>query len=260
MISKGVKPGVGDGLGAWLEALGDKALRIDEPMAVEYEATALQHALDTEGRYPPIWVRSPRLPSGEISPFGLVTNLTASREQVCSALGLEDHRRAAAWWAERQERRIEPMTVAAADAPVRETVLEGVEVDLRLLPATVQHRGNPGPYLTAAHATTCDPESGIDNSAIQRCWLKDARAMSWFPYPNSHKRAQHARLARAGRGLPGGVLDRPPPGGKRRGAGQAGLPGKPLAGCRRADRRTGAAYARRSISTDACWFRPTRRS
>ena len=193
----GARPRVSDGLGAWLEALGDKALRIDEPLAVEYEATALQHALDTEGRYPPIWVRSPRLPSGEISPFGLVTNLTASREQVCAALGLDDHRRAASWWAQRQERRIEPVTVAGADAPVRETVLEGDDVDLRLLPATVQHRGNPGPYLTAAHATTCDPETGIDNSAIQRCWLKDARRMSWFPYPNSHNarnmRAWHER-------------------------------------------------------------------
>ena len=195
--STGAQPGVSNGLAAWLEALGDRVLRIDEPVAVEYEATALQHALDAGGWYPPIWVRSPRLPGGAISPLGLVTNLTASREQVCSALGLDDHRRAAAWWAERQERRIEPVTVAASDAPVRDTVLEGDAVDLRLLPATVQHQGNPGPYLTAAHATTCDPESGIDNCAIQRCWLKGRRSMSWFPYPNSHNarnmRAWHER-------------------------------------------------------------------
>ena len=166
-------------------------------MAVEYEATALQHMLDAEGLYPPIWVRNPRLANGEISPFGLVTNLTASRELVCSALGLDDHRRAAAWWAQRQERRIEPVTISAKDAPVRETLIDGDDVDLSLLPATLQHEGNPGPYLTAAHATTFDPESGIDNSAIQRCWLKDARRMSWFPYPNSHNarnmRAWHER-------------------------------------------------------------------
>ena len=189
--------GVREGLRAWLEAQGEGVLRIGEPMAVEYEATALQHALDGEGRYPPVWLQRPLLPGGELSPFGLVTNLTASRKLVCSALGLEDHRRAASWWAERQERRIEPVTVAAKDAPVRDTVLEGDDVDLRLLPATVQHHGNPGPYLTAAHATTCDPATGIDNSAIQRCWIKDARRMSWFPYPNSHNarnmRAWHER-------------------------------------------------------------------
>jgi len=189
--------GVQDGLHAWLASLGDQVLRIDEPMAVEYEATALQHALDGQGRYPPIWVRQPRLADGRISPFGLATNLTASRELVCSALGLADHRTAAAWWAERQEARIEPVTIPAEAAPVREIVLMGGEVDLRLLPATVQHRGNPGPYLTAAHATTFDPKSEIDNSAIQRCWIKEARSMSWFPYPNSHNarnmRAWHER-------------------------------------------------------------------
>ncbi len=196
-IAAGKTAGVQDGLDAWLAALGNAVLRIDEPMAVAYEATALQHALDAAGRYPPIWVRRPRLSDGRTSPFGLVTNLTASRELVCSALGLEDHRKAAAWWAGRQEERIEPVTVPADAAPVRETVLSGDEVDLRLLPATVQHQGNPGPYLTAAHATTSDPESGIDNSAIQRCWIKDARSMTWFPYPNSHNarnmRAWHQR-------------------------------------------------------------------
>ena len=188
---------ISGGLAAWLESLGGKALRVDEPAAVEYEATALQHALDAEGRYPPIWMRQPRLADGRISPFGLVTNLTASRELVCSALGLADHRTAAAWWAGRQEGRIEPVTIPAEIAPVREVGIAGGEVDLRLLPATVQHRGNPGPYLTAAHATTCDPETGIDNSAIQRCWIKGARSMSWFPYPNSHNarnmRAWHER-------------------------------------------------------------------
>ncbi len=197
MSSTDAKVGAADGLSAWLTALGDGVLRVDEPMAVEYEATALQHMLDAEGLYPPIWVRNPRLANGEISPFGLVTNLTASRELVCSALGLDDHRRAAAWWAQRQERRIEPVTISAKDAPVRETLIDGDDVDLSLLPATLQHEGNPGPYLTAAHATTFDPESGIDNSAIQRCWLKDARRMSWFPYPNSHNarnmRAWHER-------------------------------------------------------------------
>ncbi len=191
------KVGLDAGLGAWLEAQDAQVLRIAEPMAVEYEVTALQHALETEGRFPPVWVLSPLLPDGEIAPFSLATNLTASRSVVCAALGLDDQRRAAVRWAERQGRRIEPVVVSTGQAPVRTTVLEGRDANLRLLPATVQHHGNPGPYLTAAHATTCDPGTGIDNSAIQRCWIKEARRMSWFPYPNSHNarnlRAWHAR-------------------------------------------------------------------
>ena len=197
MSSYGKSTAVSDGLAAWLSARGAQVLRVDEPMAVEYEVTGLQHALEAAGRFPPVWVRRPRLPNGEISPFSLATNLTASRSVVCAALGLDDHRLAAAEWAQRQEKRIEPVIVPAGQAPVRATVLEGGDADLQLLPATVQHQGNPGPYLTAAHATTCDPGSGIDNSAIQRCWIKGARTMSWFPYPNSHNarnmRAWHER-------------------------------------------------------------------
>ena len=197
-MSRGVRElGLGGGLKAWLEAQGDAVLRVDEPMAVEYEVTALQHALDRAERYPPLWVRQPRLPSGEIAPFSLATNLTASRSVVCAALGLDKQRQAAAWWAQRQQRRIEPVVVPAEQAPVRTKVLEGEYADLRQLPATVQHQGNPGPYLTAAHATTFDPETEIDNCAIQRCWIKDARRMTWFPYPNSHNarnmRAWHER-------------------------------------------------------------------
>lgn len=60
-----------------------------------------------------------------------------------------------------------------------------------------QHEREPGPYLTAAHATTFDPDSGIDNTAIQRCWVKSARSMTYFPYPSSHNarnlRKFHAR-------------------------------------------------------------------
>ncbi|MCY4254753.1 MAG: UbiD family decarboxylase [Gammaproteobacteria bacterium] len=188
------------GLAVWLESLGGQVLRVEEPLAVEYEVTALQHALDRAGRYPPVWVRKPQLADGGIAAFSLATNLTASRRLVCAALGLGDSRRAAAWWADRQQQRAAPVTVPAEQAPVRSMVLEGGKADLRRLPATVQHQGNPGPYLTAAHATTVDPESGIDNSAIQRCWIKEARRMTWFPYPNSH----NARNMRAwhGRGEP----------------------------------------------------------
>jgi UbiD family decarboxylase len=49
-----------------------------------------------------------------------------------------------------------------------------------------QHTNDPGAYLTAAHATTYDPDTGVDNTAIQRCWIKGKRRMSWYPYPASH--------------------------------------------------------------------------
>jgi 2,5-furandicarboxylate decarboxylase 1 len=65
-------------------------------------------------------------------------------------------------------------------------ILRGHEASLLQLPVLTQHELEPGPYLTAAHATTYDPDTGVDNTAIQRCWVKGARAMTYFPYPSSH--------------------------------------------------------------------------
>ncbi len=69
---------------------------------------------------------------------------------------------------------------------MQELVFESGAADLGSLPVLTQHELEPGPYLTAAHATTVDPDSGVDNTAIQRCWVLGPRRMTWFPYPSSH--------------------------------------------------------------------------
>lgn len=161
-------------------------LVLDEPVSVRHDLTALQHRLDAAGRYPIVLARRPRLLDGGASELPVVTNLTASRRLTAAALGLADHRQSARWFSARAARPVEPVLVAPADAPVREVVQLGASVDLGRLPALVQHELEPGPYLTAAHATTRDPDSGVDNTAIQRCWLRAPREMTWFPYPASH--------------------------------------------------------------------------
>lgn len=159
---------------------------LPDGLPTRYELTALQHELDSRGLHPILRARRLAGPAPTACDIGLVTNLTASRQLTAHALGLEDHRRAAAWFAARVRAGIEPVRVTRADAPVQEVVLEGAAADLSVLPALTQHLLEPGPYLTAAHATTYDPDTGTDNTAIQRCWIRSGRQMTWFPYPSSH--------------------------------------------------------------------------
>uniref|UniRef100_UPI003F708EC9 UbiD family decarboxylase domain-containing protein n=1 Tax=Polymorphobacter sp. TaxID=1909290 RepID=UPI003F708EC9 len=147
--------------------------------------TALQHGLDAAGRYPVVRIDRPVLADGSVSDFPLVCNLTASRALVADMLSLADHREAAMALASAARGGIEPIRVPRAQAAIAQVELTD-RADMTRLPATTQHRLDPGPYLTAAHATTYDPESRIDNTAIQRCWIKGARRMSWYPYPASH--------------------------------------------------------------------------
>jgi len=159
---------------------------LPQDVSLSHELTALQHVLDEQRQYPIL--RALNLPTlaGDRSPIAVVTNLTASRELTARALGIPDHRRTAEWFANRSNASIKPQVVARADAPVQQHVLQGAAASLYDLPVLTQHEGEPGPYLTAAHATTFDPDTGIDNTAIQRCWVKAPQRMTYFPYPTTH--------------------------------------------------------------------------
>lgn len=173
-------------LRSFLEQAGDAVWRLGRDVELRHDLTALQHALDAAAQYPVIFANGLRSLDGAATEIPVVTNLTASRELTARALGIADARAAAAWFARRSATGIAPVVLPRADAPVQQKVWEGAQASLLRLPVLTQHELEPGPYLTAAHATTYDPDSGIDNTAIQRCWVKSARQMSWFPYPTTH--------------------------------------------------------------------------
>jgi 2,5-furandicarboxylate decarboxylase 1 len=158
---------------------------LPDGLSNRHDLTALQHELDARGLYPVLLAVGVAPVNGARPTLAVVSNLTASRELTARALGLSDHRGTAAWFAARTAGGIEPITVSRADAPVQQVVLER-DADLTALPVLTQHELEPGPYLTAAHATTYDPETGVDNTAIQRAWVQAPTRMTFFPYPTSH--------------------------------------------------------------------------
>jgi 2,5-furandicarboxylate decarboxylase 1 len=173
-------------LRAYLSDLGPALFRPSRPLSVVQEITALQHALGRAARYPVIHIPHPRLADGSASELGLVTNLCASRELMARALGISDHRDAARALAKRAAAGIAPLDVARDDAPVQQVVAQNGDVDLRRLPALRQHVFDVGHYVTAGHCTTINPDSGADNTSVQRCWVKGPRLLSFFPYSGSH--------------------------------------------------------------------------
>ena len=151
-----------------------------------FDLTALQHELDRRGQFPIIVAAGVQAINGRASSMPVVTNLTASRELTAQALGIANHRDTAQWFATRTAAGIAPRVVAQGAAPVQQVILRGADADLTTLPVLTQHELEPGPYLTAAHATTFDPDTLVDNTAIQRCWVQGPRHMSYFPYPATH--------------------------------------------------------------------------
>ena len=189
-------------LGSFLDENADTVARIARPVSVRYEATALQHKLWRSERYPVLLLEEPRLADGSPSRFRAVTNLTASRTVVARALRVSDPRRAAVEIAARAGDRIDPVVVPRDRAPVKEVVLDAAQATLAGFPVFTQHEADCGPYLTAAHATTCDPDTGIDNTAIQRVWAKPGRQLPFFLVPTSHNRANIQKFWERGEAAP----------------------------------------------------------
>ena len=160
--------------------------RPDGPLSVIEEITAVLHALESDKRQPVVMIDEPVRADGTRSDMPVLCNLTGSREVCAAALGLADHRDSARHCADLAAGEIAPVAVGRVDAPVQTVVAQGDRADLGLLPALKQHGGDAGHYITAGHVVTADPETGIDNMAIQRCWVRESRLMGIYPYPTSH--------------------------------------------------------------------------
>ncbi len=189
-------------LRAFLEEQAGAIWDVPGPLALRHELTALQHLLDSQGAFPILRASGLQALSGAATTISVVTNLTASRELTARSLGIQDHRDTARWFAARTAAGIDPVVVERRDAPVQQVIWEGDAADLTRLPILTQHELEPGPYLTAAHATTFDPDTGVDNTAIQRSWVKGPRRMTWFPYPTTHNARNLRKFWDAGEPCP----------------------------------------------------------
>ncbi|MCG8400388.1 MAG: UbiD family decarboxylase, partial [Firmicutes bacterium] len=152
----------------------EAVLRIDKPMSVRYEITALQRKLDAQKKYPVIIVDRPILDNGEESQFSVVANLTASRE-LCAKILKIDPRNVAKEYSDCMAKRKEPLQVSKEEAPVKEVIEKGEAVNILKFPILTHNYMDPGPYIGTGFVATYDPDTGIDNCCLQRIWAKGPR-------------------------------------------------------------------------------------
>jgi UbiD family decarboxylase len=108
-----------------------------------------------------------------------VSNIFATRQRCARALGLEPSDAGlelSLEYARREARRLPPLVVPASEAPAKEIVQRGEEVDLRRFPVVRHHRMDGGPYIDMTPVMR-DPLSGAYNIAFQRTQLKGPRKL-----------------------------------------------------------------------------------
>jgi 2,5-furandicarboxylate decarboxylase 1 len=133
----------------------------------------------------------------------VITNVLASRvrrARICNStpetLGRDVY--------EAMKARQKPVVISSDEAPVKELVKTGDSINLFEFPTLVHNSMDAGYYFTAGFVTTYDPDSGIDNCAIQRGWIKEKDTVRIWIDPSQHngfnlskyeKRNQDMRVA-----------------------------------------------------------------
>ena len=178
----------------------DYYVEVKRPLKPKYEVSVLQQKLANEGRFPVVYC-----PQIEGSKLPLVANLFASYEMLGVALDIAPEKFKTGKgvilqeYIRRQEE-VKPIKqVLASEAPVREVVLQGKDVDLGRLPIIHHAELNPGPYVTTGMTVCKGPDTGILNVGIYRQELKGKDRIACMMSPAHHGAKIGRRYAELGK-------------------------------------------------------------
>ena len=175
-------------------------VEVSRPLKPKYEVPVLQHKLAKEGCFPVVYCSKI-----EGSKLSLVTNLFASYEMLGVALGITPERMKLGKdvilkeYRGRQEEIKPTKQVPAAEAPVREIIIQGKDIDLGRLPIIHHAELNPGPYVTIGMTVCKDPDTGIPNVGIYRMELKGKDRIACMMRPDHHGGKIGQRYAELGK-------------------------------------------------------------
>ncbi len=120
--------------------------------------------------------------------FSILVNPIATWRRTAVALGLRPDTPISDLYQEYMKREanlIDPRTVH--DAPCKENILTGKDVDLHALPAPMIHEGDGGRYLgTWCIVVSRDPETGWVNWGTYRFMVHKDQFLTGWPLPTSH--------------------------------------------------------------------------
>ena len=178
----------------------EEVIHIEKPIKAEWEITALAIQLEKDHRFPILICHNVTI-DGKKAEMTVVTFLMASRLRLARLLG-KDVRNAGLACYERVQARINPVVVSRQEAPVKETIEKGNEIDVRRLPAPLHHRMDPGRYITEGFFLTFNRNTGLDNSAMQRGWLAGKDEIRVWLAPSSHNAHNLHEYEEAGVDMP----------------------------------------------------------
>src|SRR5262245_42477133 len=186
----------------FLEALAewdpDSILRISDPIALDYDMTAMAMELERRGQSPVLWFEK----VGD-SPFPVVANVFGNRKRYAFAAGVEESELLDAW-GRLGDKLHAPELVK--NGPILDNVHTGADVDLKRLPIPRHFAEDGGPYITNGIVVAKDPDTGVRNASFHRMQLKGPNLFGTSLHSRRHLWTYARRAEELGQHLPVAVL------------------------------------------------------
>jgi 2,5-furandicarboxylate decarboxylase 1 len=164
---------------SYLEKQGSTEFhRIAEPVALDYEISALAMEMDQLKRSPVMLFENV-----EGSNFPVLANLFASRANFAAALG-KDTDSLIEELAQRNDQIIEP--VLCTNGPVHDVVHKGEAADLGTLPIMLHFAQDAGRYITNSVVIAKDPDTSVRNASFHRMQVKGPRRLGTSLHSRRH--------------------------------------------------------------------------
>jgi 2,5-furandicarboxylate decarboxylase 1 len=168
-----------------------------------HEVPAILAALEARGNFDAVLFHSVVNNNGIVGAYSVLVNLFARRDAIATMLAAADLRDFDGF---NQRVATNGTLDVVGEAPVRETIIEGDEIDLNSIPIVTHHERDAGPYITSGIVVVKDPETGIYNAAIQRLFVHDRTTLGIFMVPTGHNKMVQQKYAAAGRDMPVAVV------------------------------------------------------
>jgi len=157
---------------------------ISKPVDPVLETCVIQQKLAAEGRYPVI--RMENIKGAELP---LATSVLGSYPLLGLALGVDPGEPKSAILQRFRERAATPLTpkqVPREEAPVKQVVLTGDDIDLAKLPITQHAEKDSGKYITVGVLVLRDPDSGVLNAGMYRHEVQGKDKLGCMFNPTHH--------------------------------------------------------------------------
>ncbi len=157
---------------------------VSRPVDPMYEPAMIQQKLAAEGRYPVI-----RMENMNGSELPLATNMFGSYELLGLALGVDPGTPKSEILHRFRSRIANPratLAVARDQAPVKQVVHTGADVDLGKLPIVHHAEGDSGKYISVGCLVVRDPDTGILNAGMYRHELQGRDRLGCMFNPAHH--------------------------------------------------------------------------